>query len=63
MEKSYTCDKCDSGLYTLVDVAKYVKLHPESLRRMIRDKQFEGTQLTGIYFTKEQIRNILKEKK
>tara|TARA_R100001244_G_scaffold97617_1_gene73039 strand:+ start:96 stop:287 length:192 start_codon:yes stop_codon:yes gene_type:complete len=63
MEQSYTCDKCDSGLYTLVDVAKYVKLHPESLRRMIRDKQFEGTQLTGIYFTKEQIRNILKEKK
>jgi|TARA_R110002020_G_scaffold25801_2_gene83523 hypothetical protein len=63
MEQSYTCDKCDSGLFTLVDVANYVKLHPESLRRKVRDKQIEGTQLTGIYFTKQQVENILKEKK
>ena len=32
MEQSYTCDKCDSGLYNLADVASFVKLHPESLR-------------------------------
>ena len=63
MEQSYTCDKCDSGLYNLADVASFVKLHPESLRRKVRDKQFEGTHLTGIYFTPEQVANILKESK
>ena len=65
MSLSMKCEKCghDTALYDLIEAARIIERHPESLRRYVRYGDVEGIKIErGVYFTQANlVRELEKE--
>ncbi len=57
---SYKCSNCSESLYDVDEVSKLLKVHPQTLRRWVRNGEIKAYDLRGYYFTKEQINNSIR---
>ncbi len=60
---TFRCESCDHvhEYKNLIESAKFLGIHPESLRRLSRYGEVEGFYVErGIYFTDEQLNNLMK---
>ena len=55
-------DKVNGPLWTVEDVAQYLSLEPETVRRMARDGQLPGRKIGRVWrFRETDLRNFLEE--